>query len=189
MVGRSGGGAIWVMLAAELLAAGSVRAADKAPQPASAAALQPVYACRAEPDPTRRLACYDAAVSELASAESTGDVQVLDQQTIRETKRRLFGFDRLHLPVLGAGGGADRKHAPAAAEIDRVEGVIASADRDPDGRWIVVLEDGARWHQTDDTTLGRWPRKGNPVVIERGVLGSFRMRVANQPGIKVQREG
>lgn len=162
-------------------------AADAAKQPPlpSSTALAPLYACRAETDPAKRLACFDAAVGKLAEAQDQGAVQVFDREQIRQTRRSLFGFDLPRLAIFSGGG---EKHAPVE-ELSHVEGVIASATRDQEGAWVLVLEDGARWHQTDQANVGRWPKKGMAVTIDRGALGSYKMSIARQPGIKVRREG
>lgn len=155
----------------------------RAPAPSSTA-LAPLYACRSQSDPASRLACYDAAVGALAQAQDQGTVQVFDREQIRQTRRSLFGFD---LPRLAIFSGGDKQGG--TEELSHVEGVIASATRDQDGAWVIVLEDGARWHQSDDATVGRWPRKGMAVAIDRGALGSYKMSIAKQPSIKVRREG
>ena len=50
-----------------------------------------------------------------------------------------------------------------------------------------TLQDGAVWVQIDNNTLALRPRPGQRVVINRGALGSFMMRVNSQPGIRVRR--
>jgi hypothetical protein len=71
--------------------------------------------------------------------------------------------------------------------VTSVEGVIASASQDGLGHWVVALQDGAIWSQIDNNTLALRPRPGQRVVVNRGALGSFMMRVNNQPGIRVRR--
>ena len=56
------------------------------------------------------------------------------------------------------------------------------------GRLIIRLEDGGSWHQVDDRHLAIEPRAGHKVVINRGAMGSYMMRVNNQPGIRVKRQ-
>jgi hypothetical protein len=55
------------------------------------------------------------------------------------------------------------------------------------GQYQVTLADNSVWVQIDNNTLAVPPRGGHRVVINRGALGSFMMRVNNQPGIRVRR--
>ncbi len=64
---------------------------------------------------------------------------------------------------------------PAAPpEPSRITARVASAARQPSGRYIVTLENGEVWLQTEDQ-LGFTPRKGSSVSIKRGMLGSYWM--------------
>jgi hypothetical protein len=71
--------------------------------------------------------------------------------------------------------------------VKTVEGVVASASQDGDGRWIVRLEDGATWGQTDNNPLALRPRPGHKVRITRASMGSYMMRINNQPGVRAKR--
>ena len=53
---------------------------------------------------------------------------------------------------------------------------------------MVRLADGSLWIQTDNHALALRPRAGQPVVINRAALGSYMMRVNNQPGVRVRRQ-
>jgi len=53
---------------------------------------------------------------------------------------------------------------------------------------VLALDDGSIWQQTDRGMLGISPKAGAPVVINRGLVGSYMMRVAGQPGIRVRRQ-
>ena len=66
--------------------------------------------------------------------------------------------------------------------------MVASASQNGNGQWIVRLEDGATWTQTDNNPLALRPRPGQPVVINRAALGTYMMRVNRQPGIRVRRQ-
>lgn len=136
--------------------------------------------CRTITEDAARLQCFDSAAAALEQAAERRDVVVVDRSQVRESRRRLFGLTLPRLPIFGGGDNDDE-------EIDRVEGVVASASQNGLGRWIVALEDGAVWVQTDNNTLALRPRPGQPVVINRGALGSFTMRVNRQPGIRVSR--
>jgi len=65
----------------------------------------------------------------------------------------------------------------------------APVGRNADGGWVFYLADGSVWSQTDDWPLGLPPERGDKVVVSRGLLGSFRLRLNKQPEIKVKRIG
>lgn len=137
--------------------------------------------CRSIAEPAAKLACFEAATDSLEQAVEAREVVVVDRAQVRESRRRLFGISLPSLPVFG--GGEDDEED----EIDSVEGVVASVSTDRNGRWVLRLEDGAVWTQTDNNTLALRPRAGHKVVINRAALGTFMMRVNGQPGIRVQR--
>lgn len=136
--------------------------------------------CRAIADDAARLRCFDEAAAALQAAAERRDVVVVDRAQVRESRRRLFGISLPGLPLFGGGDNDDD-------EVDHVEGVVASASQDGLGHWMVTLQDGAVWLQTDNRPLALRPRPGQPVLINRGALGSFMMRVNRQPGIRVRR--
>ena len=109
---------------------------------------------------------------------------VVDRAQVRESRRRLFGLDLPSLPIFG-GGDDDEDEED---EVSSLEGVVASVGYANFGKLIIRLEDGGSWHQTDDRHLAIEPRRGHKVVINRGALGSYMMRVNGQPGIRVKRQ-
>jgi hypothetical protein len=142
--------------------------------------FEAVVRCRAIADEKARLACFDAAVASFEAAAASRELVVVDRKQIRESKRSLFGLNLPRLPIFG-GGGDDE-------EIDSIEGVVASAFADGEGRWVVRLEEGGTWRQIDSTMLGRRPRAGSKVKINKAAMGSFMMRLDGQPGIRARRE-
>lgn len=150
--------------------------------PARPESFEALVRCRAIAEDAARLACFDAAAAALQEAQERRDLVVVDRQQVREGRRRLFGLALPRIPIFG--GGDDEEDED---RISTVEGVVASASQDGLGNWAVVLEDGAVWVQTDGNALALRPRPGHRVVITRAALGSFMMRVNNQPGIRVRR--
>ena len=63
------------------LAAASSASAQPATSSQSPEALAKVYACAAVDDPEQRLACFDAAVAGMRTAETTGEFAAVDLQT------------------------------------------------------------------------------------------------------------
>jgi hypothetical protein len=149
------------------------------PRPESFEAL---VRCRALTEDAARLACFDTAVAALQAAQERRDVVVIDRQQVREGRRRLFGLTLPRIPIFG--GGDDDNDEDA---VRTLEGTVSAATQDGLGHWTVVLGDGAAWTQTDNRPLAVRPRPGERVVINRAALGSFMMRVNNQPGIRVRR--
>jgi hypothetical protein len=129
-------------------------------------------------DNAARLACFDKETQTVAGAFSTGDVVALDREKVRSTRRSLFGF---HVPTLGNVFGGDDN------EIKQVDGVVAAVDGNADGGYIIRLEDGARWSQTDGKPIALEPRRGDKVVVRRGAMGSYFLSVGGQPGVRVER--
>lgn len=153
-------------------------------QPAAAGdnqALAALLQCRALTDSAARLACYDKAAGAIADATASKSLVVLDREQVRKTRRSLFGFE---LPSLNLFG----KDTPEeAAEASQITAKAQSALENREGRWLVTLDDGAQWLQTDDHTIALPPHSGSTIVLKRAALGSYFMRIDNQPGVKAQR--
>jgi hypothetical protein len=150
--------------------------------PARPEAFEALMRCRAIADAAARLQCFDSAAANLDAAAARRDVVIVDRAQVREGRRRLFGLTLPRIPIFG--GGDDDDHD--ADQVRTVEGVIASA-AEGGNRWTIALQDGAIWVQQDYNQLAFRPRPGQHVVINRGAMGSFMMRINNQPGIRVQR--
>lgn len=145
-------------------------------------ALSRVINCRAIQSAEERLACYDREVAAFDTAESTNQVVVMDRQQVRRTRRTLFG---LVLPDLGVFGDNNTDPEEAVAQI---ETTIQGATQNALGKWIIILEDGARWVQSDSRDLARHPRHGMPIRIRRAAMGSYLANIDGQIAIRVRRE-
>ena len=142
--------------------------------------VQSLLACRSVADATQRLACYDRAAQGFAEAVGKKEVVVLDKRRANEARRSLFGFT---VPNLGAlfGGGGD--------EISQIEGVVQNVIENGDGSLTLTLADGSTWSQIDDTPVALPPRRGDKVVVRRGALGAYFVKIGSQPGYKAKRVG
>ncbi len=161
-----------------VFAAGSTMAwadSDRSPPPVPQV-LQSVLDCEAVTEPQARLACFDRSVAELASASKDRQVLVVDRETMRETRRGVFG---LGLPSLKLFSGGDSE------EVTSIDSTITGLRTASDGMPIFVLEDGARWKQTEGRNV--YPKVGNPIHIKRAAMGSFMANVDKQPGVRVVR--
>jgi hypothetical protein len=130
-----------------------------------AAAFQAVLDCRATTDAAARLACFDAAASSLDQAETKGDIVVIDREQASTARKQAFGFELPSLDIFD-------KVMPKE-DLDRVTVTLKDAYRGKDGKWVMVLEDGAVWRQIDAETPFNAPRAGSTVKIRRAALGSF----------------
>jgi hypothetical protein len=151
--------------------------------PARPESFEALVRCRAIADNAARLACFDQAAAALQTAQERREVVVVDRQQVREGRRRLFGLALPRIPIFGG----DDDDEPDEDQVSTVEGIVAGAAQDGLGHWVVTLQDGAVWVQVDNNALALRPRPGQRVVINRAALGSFMMRVNNQPGIRVRR--
>jgi hypothetical protein len=127
-------------------------------------ALTRVLGCRALQSAEERLACYDREVAAFENAEATNQLVVMDRQQVRRTRRTLFG---LTLPDLGVFGDNNDDPEEVVAELQTT---IRSAAQNANSKWVLILEDGARWVQIDTRNLGRDPRAGMPIRIRRAAM-------------------
>lgn len=161
-----------------LLVAGTAQAAQPAeegPPPQ----VQRLMQCRAVATAAERLACFDREIAVIDQALASRSLVVVDRERAREAKRSLFGFS---IPNFGGLFGGDDD------DVSEIEGTISRTARNIDGGWVIYLADGSIWSQTDD-----WPgldaRPGRKVIVKRGGLGSFRLFIPGENGIKVKRIG
>jgi hypothetical protein len=144
------------------------------------AAVQSLLACQSMADAGQRLSCYDKAAQGLAEAMSKKELVVIDKARANEAKRSLFGFS---IPNFGAlfGGGDD--------QVNQIESTIAGAFENGYEGWTIKLADGSTWQQSDGSPVALPPRKGDKVVVKRGTMGSYFVKLGSQPGFKAKRVG
>jgi hypothetical protein len=156
---------------------GAVAAKPQA-APTRAAVVQAVVDCRKIDDPAQRLACYDAAVAAMSSAETSGDLVTLDRKQRQSVRKQAFGFVMPALAMFDTG----------EKDVDRIDETLASASQGAEGRWIFRMEDGAVWRQIDEEFLSREPHPGSAIVITKAMMGSFMLSVDGQPGVRAHRD-
>jgi hypothetical protein len=162
-----------------LIVTGTTQAAKPEPN-ARPPQVQRLMACRAITVPDQRLACFDRESAAMDQAIASRDLVVIDKEKAKATGRALFGFS---IPNFGGIFGSDEN------EIKSIEGTVDKYGRNSFGGWVFYLTDGSVWNQMDDWPLGLPPRKGDKVVIRRGIMGSFLLKLNKQPEIKVKRIG
>lgn len=171
---------LWTgVMAASVMLGTSLQAKDKTPQPPPQA-WQDMVKCRQIAEPAARLACFDAQVAKVEQAAANGDLVLADRESVRRTKRSLFGFG---VP----GGGLLGDDGKNAEEITEIDSTVGSARQFGYGSWRITLADGSVWEQVDDTRLVFDPKSGNKVHIYKGTLGTYRVSVDGQRAVKMRR--
>lgn len=171
-----------IAIALSLTAAAAVAlAAPKAKVVGEPPVVQHLLDCRKVTSDAERLACYDKAAAAMESATASGDLVSIDREQRRAARRQAFGFT---LPSLGFLDRGEKE-----GEASRITATIAEASLDPYGKWVIKLDDGALWTQTEPESLGRRPHKGSTVVISRGMMGGFFMTIDGQGAGKAKRIG
>lgn len=173
---------LWAAVCAGLLCSspGAAQQARPGTDTGTPASILQLLGCRGVEDASQRLACYDRQSGVLSGAIASRDIVVIDKVRASAAKRSLFGFS---VPNFGGlfGRGSD--------DIKQIEGTIAGVSHNAEGGWVVKLADGSVWSQVDDATLGLPPRRGDKVVVKRGLMGSFYLELGKQPGFKAKRIG
>ena len=157
-------------------AASAPKKITEGPPPAQVTAL---LNCRTITDSAERLACYDKTAATIGEAVARRDLVVMDRESVKKTKRGLFGFA---IPNLGIFGDDDNE-----VEIKQIEGTVVSTAFNADGGYIFRLADGSRWSQMDSKPFAIPPRSGDKVVVKKGSLGSFFLTIEGMAGVKVRR--
>ena len=153
-----------------------------APKPGEApAVLQSLLDCRTVTPDAARLACYDKAAAAVQSATTSGDLVSLDRQQRRAARRQAFGFSLPSFSFL------DRGEKPGG--LSHITATATSVGRNALGLWVVHLDDGSTWEQTESVELGRSPRAGSKVSISKGMLGSFFMTIDGEGAGRARRIG
>ncbi len=168
------------MIGAVLLS-GSATAAAKT-KPVESPLVRALAACRSQTDDAARLRCYDGAAAALAEATTSGKVVVVDQEDVRKTRRSMFGFSLPKLPFFSGDRSADEVQ-------DELTAKIVAAGAIGHGKYRIKLEDGALWETTEASIGVNDPRSGDTVLIKRGSLGGYMMRIAGQRALRAKRVG
>ena len=170
-----------IIILAAMAACGPAVAKDK-PAPVSPL-VTAIDRCRQIADGVQRLACYDNAAGALVKAATSGEVSVVDRTEVRRVRRSLFGFSMPRLPFFSGD--------TTAGEVqNQLESTITSVNALNNGYWrIVIADNNAVWEITDSSISFDPPRRGQKIVILRGPLGSYFLRINGQVGVRGRRVG
>ncbi|MCT2559669.1 hypothetical protein N0B51_11830 [Tsuneonella sp. YG55] len=168
---------IAALLAAALLAGESPAQSPEAPDPVDA-----LKECRAITRDADRLACLDRVSSAIVAAAERGDVHIVTQKDVEETRRGLFGFSLPKLKLFET----DREDG--REPFDTLQSEVASARR-LDARTYVfkITDGGATWQIKEAPARFVGPKPGDRVVFKRAALGSYFIRINDQVGVKGRR--
>ena len=171
------------VIAVLTLASTTVQAAQPSGtvQRARADTLAALMRCRAINENQARLTCFDESVTAIDSAERAGTIVFLDQDQVRETNRRLFGF-QITNPFTGRDDTAER------VQVDEIETALQSAGISSEGKWIFRLEDSSEWRQIDSAPVRFRNREGEAVRVRRAALGSYLLTIGNSRAVRVRRQ-
>jgi hypothetical protein len=163
-------------------AAASPALAKDKPAPASPL-VTAIDRCRQISDGAQRLACYDNAAGALVKATNSGEVSVVDRSEVRRVRRSLFGFSMPRLPFFSGD--------TTAAEVqNQLESTITSVRALNNGYYrLVIADNNAVWETSDSSISFDPPRPGQKIVILRGPLGSYFLRINGQIGVRGRRIG
>ena len=140
--------------------------------------LAEVKACRAIAEPEARLACFDASVATMVAATESGELKVVDRESVQKARRSLFGFATPSLGIFGSDD--DEANSLLESQITSVRQIRRNS-------WIITITEGSKWQISNAPMRLRPPRPGDPVVLKSASLGSFFIRIAGQTGVKGRR--
>lgn len=143
--------------------------------------LSGLYKCADIEQPDDRLACYDAAVGNIKTAEEKKEIVTIDTEKARSLRREAFGFNLPSLPDLGI---ISEKEAaePLIVAVKNIKKV---------GRtYYIYLENGQVWKDSEQE-LSRVPRGDLSASIEPAMMSSFKMTLSSDRetirGLRVKR--
>jgi hypothetical protein len=142
--------------------------------------------CAKIDDPTARLACYDNNMRQVgATPRNTIPGQVRGVQggaaPVETQGPQGFGADDLRTQ-------SPARFATPSGQLQEIHPRVASVTPREPGIYLVTLDDGAQWVFAESVSSNfRLPRRGEEVEIERGSLGSYLLRVEQQPAVPVRR--
>ena len=110
-------------------------------------------------------------------------MQVVDRAEARRARKSLFGFSMPKIPFFSGDDSTD-------VVSDTLESTVKSASGIGYGKFRMTIAEGnAVWETTETYGTMRDPRVGDKIVIKRGPLGSYMLRIGSNRGVKGRRVG
>lgn len=128
------------------------------------------HPCASEPEPVRRLACYDAAFGAPRVDPEVVEKRAVEEFGLRESEKR----ER------------DPMRAQAPEEAKRIEAVVSKLDYGANGERIVALDNGQVWVTTEAGMRGNI-NVGDRVAVRKAALGTHMLITAARVPLRVKR--
>lgn len=145
---------------------------------ASAQQSSDLKACAAIEDSLERLVCYDNLAKDKdgkqrgkAKGEQMRN-QRADERAAEQAQRRAEKEVKKTKPQANDRFGLEHKNDDADEPADRIEVEVANRREDPYGNWVITLQNGQVWKQTESESYFGWP-DDERYFIERGAFNSF----------------
>jgi hypothetical protein len=137
--------------------------------------LRAMLDCRGVAGDSARLQCYDKAAVEVDAANQRRELVVTDRESVRQTRRSLFG---LKLPSSNLLGDDE--------SVNEITAKLASVSEGREGGMVITLDDQAVWRQIDNVYVNK-PKPGAVVVIRKGPLGGFLVKINDSRSFRAER--
>jgi hypothetical protein len=166
-----------------------------APALAQQAPLDKVYACAGVTDGAARLACFDAAVAGLRTATESGSAVVVERAQIEKAEKEAFGLATPSLTALAESAAASATPAASTAAkpaekpktLDSVTLAVKSIEKNADGSYRFVMENGQVWRQTDQLRLAGLGKGPWTADIRKAAMGTFMLKLGDRTAVRVRR--
>lgn len=137
--------------------------------------LRALLDCRSVTGDAARLVCYDKAANDVAVADQRRELVVTDRETVRQTRRSLFGLKLPSSELLGDD-----------ESVNEITAKLASFSEGRNGGLVITLDDQAVWRQIDDVYVNK-PKPNADVVIRKGPLGGFLVKIGDSRSFRAER--
>ena len=144
-------------------------------------AFQKLIDCKAIPDSTQRLSCFEANTDRMEAAFASESLYITDRTQVREARRSLFGLPMPNIGKLFGGSGEDEEQERFTA----IHSTIQQAEDLGYGKMLLTLADGAIWQTTEYSKFP--PHKGQAIEIRTGIAGGYMMRAGKGADIRGKR--
>lgn len=168
----------WSLVAAAIMLVPANLAAQESETGPTSDYLERLESCQQIALDSERLACFDAAVGNIVTASEAGEVQVIDQETARATRRSLFG---LSLPDLGIFGEDDDDDDDELFSTT----IVSYRQFDRSGIRFTTAEN-AVWQMRNVPRRLRI-KEGDEVEFKKASFGTYYIRINGQLGVKGKR--
>ncbi|CAN5144201.1 hypothetical protein BH09PSE3_BH09PSE3_27850 [soil metagenome] len=141
--------------------------------------------CRALTDGPARLKCFDKAVDDLTLSTASGETVVVDREQIRTARKGLFGFVMPRIPFLTGHEG----NAEDIVDEARLETTVVSSRAVGNGKYRFAVKSGGIWETTETSMTFEQPEPSQAIILERGSLGGYFVRIGKGRRVSAKRVG